>query len=145
MAEIAPGCAVTLEYRLLLEDGTVADEAGHDEPLHFTVGDGSMLAQLESHLHGLKTGEQVRFLLGPEEAFGFRDEENIHEMPRSEFPSEMPLDPGTVIAFAAPSGQEVPGTVSAVAGERVTVDFNHPLAGHAVTFEVKVISVGRGD
>ncbi len=137
---IGPGCRVTMHYRMLLGDGTVVDESG-DEPLSFTMGDGTLIEGLEWLLGGLHAGAEERFLVAPEQAFGFRDPENVHKMPRDDFDPEMPLEPGTVIGFATPSGEEVPGIVLESDTESVTVDFNHPLAGRDLTFEVRVLTL----
>lgn len=139
-AVIGPGREVTLHYRMRLEDGTVVDET-EAEPLTFTVGDGTLIPGLESFLTGLAAGAEERFLIAPEEAFGLRDPDNVHTLARSEFPAEMPLEPGTVIGFSTPSGEELPGMVVEADADRVMVDFNHPLAGHQLTFEVRVVAV----
>jgi len=62
-------------------------------------------------------------------------------MPRSEFAPELPLDVGTVIAFSTPSGEEIPGMIKEVKDDVVIVDFNHPLAGHDVIFEVEIVEI----
>lgn len=139
---IGPGSRVVLHYRMVLEDGTVADETAEGEPLEFTVGDGSIAAPLEAMMEGMAAGESAGFLVTPDQGFGFRDRQNVHSMPRSEFPQGMPLERGTVIGFTTPSGEEVPGTVMDADGESVRVDFNHPLAGRTFRFEVDILSVG---
>ena len=137
---VAAGSRVTLHYRMVLEDGTIADETG-EEPLEFTVGDGTLIVGLESMVMGMKAGESASLLVTPEQGFGFRDADNVHAMPQGEFPEDMPLKPGTVIGFASPSGEEVPGMVLEANDESVQVDFNHPLAGHTLNFEVEILSV----
>ena len=139
--EVGPGARVTLHYRMLLEDGTVADETGQDQPLVFTVGDGTLVTGLESMLLGMRPGDKASLLVTPGQAFGFRDSGNVHTLPREQFPIDMPLKPGTVIGFTVPSGDELPGTVIEVDGESVKVDFNHPLAGRILNFEVEILSV----
>lgn len=138
---IVHGSRVTLAFRLLLEDGTLVDEASVDEPLQFEVGDGTLVAGLESLLVALEPGIEERFLVAPEQAFGYRDRDNVHDIERADFPVGMALEPGTVIAFAAPSGEEVPGMVLSADERSVRVDFNHPLAGRALTFEVNILAV----
>ncbi|SCZ51629.1 FKBP-type peptidyl-prolyl cis-trans isomerase [Thiohalomonas denitrificans] len=137
---IASGSRVTLRYRMVLEDGTVADESG-DEPLEFTVGDGTLIAGLESMMTGMRAGESATLLVTPEQGFGYRDTDNVHPMPREDFPEELPLTRGTVIGFTSPSGEEVPGMVLEADDESVQIDFNHPLAGHTLQFEVEVLAV----
>lgn len=134
---------VLMHYTVTLDDGTVADTSRDDEPLRFVVGDGSLVDTLERTLYGLRAGETRRFQLGPQEAFGFSDLDNVHRLPRADFPDDLPLDPGTIIGFDTPSGEEVPGTIQEVADDVVVVDFNHPLAGYAITFDVEIIEVSE--
>ncbi|WP_303907617.1 FKBP-type peptidyl-prolyl cis-trans isomerase [Thiohalomonas denitrificans] len=137
---ITPGSRVTLRYRMVLEDGTVADESG-DEPLEFTVGDGTLIAGLESMMTGMTAGESATLLVTPEQGFGYRDIDNVHPMPREEFPEKLPLTRGTIIGFTSPSGEEVPGMVLEADDESVQIDFNHPLAGHTLQFDVEILAV----
>ncbi len=138
---IGPGSRVMLRYRMVLEDGTVADESDSEEPLEFTMGDGTLLFGLETLLRGMAAGESASLRVTPEQGFGFRDTENVHTMPRDQFPSAMSLEQGTIIGFTTPSGEEVPAMVLDADGESVQVDFNHPLAGHTLNFEVEILSV----
>jgi FKBP-type peptidyl-prolyl cis-trans isomerase SlpA len=141
---IGPGAEVTMYFTLSLQDGTVAD-ATEDEPLRFTMGDGTLIEGLELALYGLKVGEKQRVNIDPVHAFGFPDKSNIHSMPRAEFSPELPLESGTIIGFSTPSGEEVPGTIVEVGEDEVVVDFNHPLAGHEITFEVEIVDIKPGD
>ena len=142
---IGPGCEVSLYFTLSLQDGTVADATEEGEPLIFVMGDGTLIEGLELMLYGLKKGDKQRLSIDPRDAFGFPDEESIHQMPLSEFSKDLSLEPGTIIAFETPGGQEVPGTIKEVTGEMVIVDFNHPLAGFEVTFDVEILDVKPGE
>jgi FKBP-type peptidyl-prolyl cis-trans isomerase SlpA len=144
-ASIGNGSHVRLHYSIALEDGTIADSTREDnEPLDFTLGDGTMVEGLELALIGLKAGERQSLRIGPENAYGFRDEANVHIMPRSDFSQDMNLERGLIIGFTAPSGLEIPGTILDVGEDEVKVDFNHPLAGHEITFDVEILSVESG-
>lgn len=141
---IGPGSEVLMHFTLSLADGTVADSTREGEPLRFVMGDGTLIEGLELVLYGLKVGDRQCLSIGPRDAFGFPDEENIHTMPRDEFPTEMQLEPGMIIGFNTPSGEEVPGAIQELKGDEVVVDFNHPLAGHEVIFEVEILEVKPG-
>ncbi|MGW8229109.1 MAG: FKBP-type peptidyl-prolyl cis-trans isomerase [Gammaproteobacteria bacterium] len=141
---IGPGSEVLMHFTLSLADGTVADSTRDGEPLRFVMGDGTLIEGLELVLYGLKVGDRQCLSIGPRDAFGFPDEENIHTMPRDEFPTEMQLEPGMIIGFNTPSGEEVPGAIQEMKGDEVVVDFNHPLAGHEVIFEVEILEVKPG-
>ena len=138
---ISPGSSVTLHLSLALEDGTVAENTFEEEPFTFTMGDGSMVSGLELALYGLVPGDTQTLQLYPQQAFGLRDPEKIHLIPRSDFPGDMQLEPGLIVGFDAPDGEELPGAVLSFSDETVEVDFNHPMAGHTVTFEVEIIDV----
>lgn len=138
---IGPGCTVTMHFSLRFHDGFVADASEPGEPLTFVMGDGSLVQGLELALYGLKTGDTQTVELDPLHSFGFSDPENVHSMPRIEFAPDLPLEVGTVIAFSTPSGEEIPGMIKEVKGDEVIVDFNHPLAGHDVIFEVEIVDI----
>lgn len=138
---ISPESTVTLHLSLALEDGTVAESTLEDEPLTFTMGDGTLVAGLELGLYGLKAGATQRLVLEPQQAFGLHDPGKLHRLGREEFPAELALEPGVIIGFDTPSGEELPGTIVSLNDETVTVDFNHPLAGRAVVFDVEILAV----
>jgi len=138
---IGPDSRVTLHYRMALDDGTEVDSSFGDEPLSFRMGDGSLVAGLEELLVGLAVGARERFMVGPGQAFGYHDPDNIQSVERSAFGPEIPLEPGTVIEFSTPAGDEVLGTVMEADAETVRVDFNHPLAGRSFVFEVEILEV----
>jgi len=133
---------VVLHYRITLEDGTVADSTWEDnEPLAFTLGDGTLSPGLEQVLLGLKAGDHESMLIDPDQGFGYKDTANIHRMPREDFDPGMPLEEGMVIGFTLPDGSELPGIITELEDDVVQVDFNHPFSGHHLNFEVQVISV----
>lgn len=133
--------SVIMHLSLTLEDGTVAESTFGEEPLSFTMGDGTLVRGLELGLYGLRPGDTQRLELYPEQAFGLRNPDKIHSMPRADFDDEMVLEPGVIIGFETPDGEEIPGSVLSVSDESVEVDFNHPLAGHTVIFDVEIIDV----
>jgi FKBP-type peptidyl-prolyl cis-trans isomerase SlpA len=135
------GGTVTLHLSLTLEDGTVAESTFDDEPLTFTMGDGTLVHGLELALYGLRPGDTQRLALYPEQAFGPHDPERVHRLPRSGFPADIELTPGNIIAFDAPEGEEIAGTVLSLDDRTVEVDLNHPLAGCRLIFDVEIIEV----
>ena len=142
---IGAGSTVTLHLSLALEDGRVAESTFEDDPHTFTVGDGSLLPGLEMALYGLRPGDTQHLVLHPAQAFGARDPARIHIMPRTAFTDEISLEPGLIIGFTDTGGAELSGTVLSMTDTAVEVDFNHPLAGHAITFDVEIIDVIPAD
>ena len=140
-SRIAPGCVVTLHFSLSLPDGTVALSTFGEEPMTLVMGDGTLLPGLELALYGMKPGDAERIILTPEQTYGFRDPRRVHEMSAANFPPDITPETGQIIAFSLPDGEETPGSVLDVAGDRVKIDFNHPLAGHDVEFRATIISV----
>lgn len=139
--EILPGSAVTLHLSIRLEDGSEAISTFGEEPVSLTMGDGTLQPGLELALYGLRAGQSQTIDLLPEQAYGTRDPSLIQYMPMTDFDGSFEPQPGQVIAFALPDGEEAPGVVLEVDEGRVEVDFNHPLAGHEITFEVEILSV----
>jgi FKBP-type peptidyl-prolyl cis-trans isomerase SlpA len=135
------GSTVTLHLALTLEDGTIAESTFEDEPLTFTMGDGSLVHGLELALYGLRPGDTQRLALYPEQAFGPHDPERIHRLPRSGFPPDIELKPGNIIAFDTPEGEEIAGTLLTLDERTVEVDLNHPLAGRRIIFDVEILDV----
>lgn len=142
MLEIQPGSRVRLHLRITLPNGTVAEDTFKGEPLEFCMNDGTLVRGLELGLYGLKAGDRQTLTLEPEQTFGLHDPTNVHALPRSRFPDDMSLQPGLIIAFDSGAGDEIPGAVTAIEDEQVTVDFNHPLAGKVIRFEVRILDVG---
>ena len=138
---IQPGSEVLMNFSIILEDGTVAETTEGDEPLLFSLGDGTMVEGLELALLGLKAGDTQSLVIPPENAYGFSDPQHIHPVARADFPIDMELKKGVIIGFATPEGEEVPGIIKEVGDKQVMVDFNHPLAGHEITFNVEILEV----
>lgn len=142
---IAPGSQITMHFALKLEDGQVVDSTFERTPAKFAMGDGNLLPGFEEYLGGLATGDHKVFAIPPEKAFGQPNPQNMQEMKRNAFPVDMPVAPGLMVSFADAQGAELPGVITAVEGDWVTVDFNHPLAGKTLQFEVQILEVSNAD
>ena len=109
-----------------------------DLPASFVMGDGSLLPGFEACLVGMKAGEEGAFTILPEQGFGEPQEANYQDIPRHTFSSDSELEVGMVFSFADAAGGEVPGVVDSFDEDTVRVNFNHPLAGRTLRFEVKI-------
>jgi FKBP-type peptidyl-prolyl cis-trans isomerase SlpA len=137
---IGPGKKVTLHFSVALPSGEVVDSTRPREvPAEFTVGDGSLLPGFEKALMGLQAGDRRSVFIDAKRGFGDWNPDNLQTFTRVQF-SGMDLQPGLVISFADKGG-ELPGVVKEVGEETVVVDFNHPLAGRDLVFEVDIIRV----
>lgn len=142
---IGPGKRVTLHFSVLLMDGSIVDTTKERAPATFTVGDGNLLPGFEQSVFGLKAGDKRSIVLEAENAFGPRNPDNIQNMRRGVFSRDMTLEPGVVVSFADKSKAELPGVIQSVTEDQVVVDFNHPLAGKDLTFQVEIINIVDAD
>ncbi|WP_105902162.1 FKBP-type peptidyl-prolyl cis-trans isomerase [Vibrio gangliei] len=141
MSVITENSAVTLHFTIKLKDGSVADSTHNiGKPAKFSMGDGSLSPNFEQCLVGLQAGESKAIELEAKDAFGMPNPDFIQYMDKSRF-SGQELEIGTIMAFSGPDGSEIPGIISEISGESVKVDFNHPLAGQAVIFDVEILTV----
>jgi FKBP-type peptidyl-prolyl cis-trans isomerase SlpA len=138
---IGPGTRVTLHFSLALEDGTLVDSNFDGSPAVFEVGDENLLPAFEQALLGMVAGAQNSFAMPPELAFGQHNPANVQLMSRGDFAPDFELAEGLVVSFADANRAELPGVIVAVDDDQVTVDFNHPLAGHTLTFRVAIVAV----
>ncbi|MDG9781775.1 FKBP-type peptidyl-prolyl cis-trans isomerase [Metapseudomonas otitidis] len=137
---IGPDREVTLNFAIKLENGDVVDSTFGKQPATFKVGDGNLLPGFENALFGLKAGDRRELPISPEQGFGQPNEQNVQVMPRSQF-QDMELSEGLLIIFNDAANAELPGVVKAFDADRVTIDFNHPLAGKTLRFEVEILAV----
>ncbi|MGF1699672.1 FKBP-type peptidyl-prolyl cis-trans isomerase [Photobacterium makurazakiensis] len=142
MSVIVENSEVLMHFAIKLDDGSVADSTqAMGKPAKFRMGDGSLTDNFEKCLLGLEQGQKSSFVLEPEDAFGMPNPDNIHHVDRTKFGADAPAEVGNIIAFAGPDGGDIPSIITDVAGDSVTVDFNHPLAGQRVTFDVEVVAI----
>lgn len=123
-----------------LSDGSTAENTRNsNQPALLNIGDDSLSPAFEQALVGLQVGDKTEFTLAPKDAFGEPNPDAIYYLDRSKFPADMQLEAGVIVGFAGPGGSEIPGIVREIAGDSVTVDMNHPLAGQTLTFQLEVI------
>jgi FKBP-type peptidyl-prolyl cis-trans isomerase SlpA len=137
----ADGSLVTLHYRIGLEDGTEVLSTFGGNPATLALGAGELSPGLERCLLDAEPGRRSVFVLEAGDAFGEYRAELVQVYARGAFPATLRVEAGTVIEFSAPDGASQAGLVQAVEGEQVRMDFNHPLAGKRVRFEVEVLSI----
>jgi FKBP-type peptidyl-prolyl cis-trans isomerase SlpA len=136
---------VTLHYRLSGAQGDIINTFD-DKPATLSIGSGELSPALEQRLMGLTDGDHQTFELEASEAFGQRNTEMLQWVSKSilkEFgdPDEQ-YNIGDVVQFPAPTGKGAfAGAIQQVSDDAVLFDFNHPLSGQPVSFEVKIIGV----
>jgi FKBP-type peptidyl-prolyl cis-trans isomerase SlyD len=137
--QIAPRTAVTIEYTLKDDSGKVVDSSEGKKPLTYLHGLGNLVPGLEKALEGKAAGESLEVTLSAEEGYGHRDETLIRKLPVRKLADKNP-QPGRRTRAQFEDGYRF-ALVTAVSGDYATVDGNHPLAGMALHFAVKVVSV----
>lgn len=146
MTQVQRGSFLTLHYRLAGADGRVVVDTFAAQPATLSLGQGQLAPAMESRLVGLAEGARAVFELSPGEAFGERNPQRVQRIPRRLLDElgdpEARYTVGDVVSFPAPDGQGAfAGTVHEVGDDWLLLDFNHPLAGRAVTFEVQIVGV----
>ncbi|GFM58098.1 MULTISPECIES: FKBP-type peptidyl-prolyl cis-trans isomerase [Pseudomonas] len=137
---IGQNTQVTLHFALHLENGDTVDSTFDKAPATFKVGDGNLLPGFEAAIFGFKAGDRKTVQVLPENAFGQPNPQNVQIIPRSQF-QDMELSEGLLVIFNDAANTELPGVVKKFDDELVTVDFNHPLAGKTLNFEVQIFEV----
>ena len=146
MNSVQRGSFLTLHYRLAGPDGADIINTFADKPATLSMGTGELAPAMESCLIGLAEGTRTTFQLAPGEAFGERNTELLQRVKRGLLdelgdPDET-YHVGDVVQFPTPDGQGAyAGVVREIGDEWLLFDFNHPLAGQPVTFEVQLIGV----
>ena len=146
LKRVEPGSFLTLHYRLRDADGVAFVDTFATRPATLSLGSGELAPAMEARLLGLAEGSRASFELEAGEAFGERNPELLQRVSRSLLAEHGDADAeyrvGDVVRFPTPDGQaSFAGVVREVEGDTLVFDFNHPLAGRAVTFDVKLIGV----
>lgn len=141
MTAFGPGRRIRLHTLLRIKDGAEVLSTPGNEPLEFDFGDGSLQPGLESLLRGLCAGTNTRFDIAPGMVWGLPDPDLIQVLEAGDCPPGFNPEPGQFLAFELPNGQEVAGRLLEAVENGWRFDFNHPLAGKALEFEVEVLEV----
>ncbi len=133
---------VSFDYTLRLDDGEVVDSSEGREPLAYLHGRGQIVPGLERELYGMSVGEEKSVTVAAEEGYGSYDEERLQEVPLSSFPEDLELEEGMSVRMRdVNTDQLFEAYIDAIDEETVTLDFNHPLAGETLFFDVKIVDV----
>lgn len=129
---------VVANFSLSLEDGSEVDSNFGNDPVEFVIGDGNVMPGFERELFGMSAGDRKIHTILPENAFGQPNDNNVQVVPRDDFDDDMVLEIGLLFSFADAAGGELPGMIISFDEEDVEVDFNHPLAGRTILFDVLI-------
>jgi FKBP-type peptidyl-prolyl cis-trans isomerase SlyD len=137
---VKDGVVVSMEYSLHV-DGELLDTSDGQGPLQFLVGYGNVISGLESEMMGMKIGDSKQVVVQPEDGYGEFDDAAFMEVPRAQFPKDMQLEEGVELTVRDDEGHAQYARVETVGASTVTLNFNHPLAGAELHFNVKVIAL----
>ncbi|GAB4547853.1 MAG: peptidylprolyl isomerase [Anaerolineales bacterium] len=137
---VQDGLVVSMEYTLTV-DGEVLDSSEGQGPLQFLAGHDNIIPGLEREMMGMKIGDSKKVTVSAEDGYGEFDDEAFMDVPRSEFPADMELEEGMELHVSDAEDNHRPAFVDSFNDENVRLDFNHPLAGAELHFDVKVVAL----
>jgi FKBP-type peptidyl-prolyl cis-trans isomerase SlyD len=137
---VATDLVVTMDYVLTVE-GEMWDSSEEEGPIQFLQGHGNIIKGLEQQISGMAIGESREIRVDPESGYGLFDPDQIVDVPMSEFPEEIPLEPGVELEMKDKEGDTLFARIISVGKTRVKMDFNHPLAGRELHFEVAILDL----
>ena len=146
MEKVEQGDHVTIMYEGMLQDNEVFESSKDTGPLDFQVGSQSILPGFEKAVIGMMINEEKTIQLQPEDAYGPKQEELIHTIKREALKENITPQVGMVLGMTIErDGQKhkVPAMVTEITASEVTVDFNHPLAGHVITYKITVKEIKK--
>jgi len=134
------GKTVKLEYTLTV-DGKEADSSKGRGPMEFKTGSGQVLPGFEKAVMGMKVGEKKSFKLAPGDAYGPVEPQGIQNVPKNQLPPEITPKAGMILTAQGKDGQSMPVKIVEVKDDVIVMDFNHPLAGKTLNFDVEIIEI----
>jgi len=134
------GVVVSMEYSLHV-DGELLDSSEGQSPLQFLAGYGNIISGLENEMMGMKIGDSKDVVVQPVDGYGEFDDEAFMDVPLNQFPKDMKITEGVELTVRDDEGHARYARVDTVAGDIVTLNFNHPLAGDELHFHVKVVGL----
>ncbi|MFX0149675.1 MAG: peptidylprolyl isomerase [Candidatus Hodarchaeota archaeon] len=136
------GDKIKIEYEGTLNDGIVFDSTDkHGFPLKFTVGNGQFLDGFENAVLGMEIGEEKTINLSPAEAYGEYNPDLIKVVRRDNIPTDKDLIVDMLLILNTPDGKQYPAKIIHIIEDKITLDLNHPLAGIALNFKIKLLAI----
>jgi len=137
---VTDGKKVRVHYTLTVE-GKIIDSSREREPMEIRVGSHQIMPGFEKAIKGMKVGEKKSFEVSPEEGYGLENPKAIHEVPKDKLPPNIKPEPSMTLYARSKNGNPFPVRIIEVKGDVVILNFNHPLAGKTLNFEVEIIEI----
>ena len=141
MVQAKDGDTVKVHYTGRLGDGTIFDSSQNRDPLQFTLGAGSLLADFENHVIGMCPGEAKTFTIVSENAYGEHRDDMVVAIDRHQMPQHLDLQVNQQLQLVQEDGRSFVVQVTGLSESTVTLDVNHPLAGQDLTFEIELMEI----
>ena len=137
------GTKVRVHYRGTLGDGTEFDNSHQrGEPMEFVVGGGQVISGFDEAVRAMEVGGSLKVTIPSDNAYGPKHDEAVQEVPAAQLPEGVCV--GAMLQGMTESGQPLAGAVIGLEGDTATIDFNHPLAGEDLTFELELVEIVSG-
>jgi FKBP-type peptidyl-prolyl cis-trans isomerase SlyD len=140
IAKVAENVVVQIDYTLTV-DGEEIDSSKEEGPLEYLQGHANIIPGLERELDGMGVGDSKKVVVAPADGYGEFSDEAIMDVPRGDFPEEIPMEVGIQLQVTDKDGDMALGTIVEVGDESVKLDMNHPLAGQELHFDVEVVGL----
>lgn len=137
---VGVGKKVTLDYTLTVDNKQVETSVGKT-PLAYVAGNRNIIPGLEAQLNGMRINEEKVINVAAKDAYGEVDPKAFKEFPITSLPKGLAPKVGMVLLASAPDGSKFPAIIAAINGDKAQLNFNHPLAGKALTFKVKILKI----
>ena len=137
LTQVAENMMVTLDYTLTVDD-QIVDSSDKNGPIQFVQGNGEIITGLERQLEGLPLGVDQQIFVTPEEGYGTFNEDRLVDIPRDQFPKNIPLELGVKLSMKDQDGHPLQARIHGIKDDVVILDFNHVLAGKVLQFDVMV-------
>lgn len=141
MSKAKDGDTVKVHYTGQLENGEVFDNSRQRDPLEFIIGSGNVIPGFENGIIDMEVGDTKRITISPEEGYGERREELVVKVMKNEFPDHISPAVGQQLQIKQGEGDILNVNITALDEKSVTLDANHPLAGHTLLFDVELMEI----
>ena len=141
MCKVKQGSKIKVHYTGQLEDGTEFDSSRNRDPLEFEVGSGQIMPGVDKGVVDMKVGETRKLTIEPENAYGPVREDLVGQVDKSAFPDDINPQIGQQLQMERSDGDPIQVVVTAIEGDKVTLDANHPMAGQTLVFDVEVTEI----
>jgi FKBP-type peptidyl-prolyl cis-trans isomerase 2 len=142
--EVKKGSKISVDYEGTFDDGEVFDSSSHGDhshPLEFEAGAGQVIAGFDNAVLGMKVGDEKTFRIESKDAYGDHRVELVRQIPRDSLPKDQEPKEGMMLIVGSPDGRQFPVKITKVENDKVSIDLNHPLAGKALNFKIKIVEI----